>query len=192
MMTPAHIAASLIAWRNEAGWKRTAAVIFGAALPDLPMVGFYVYQKAIGTADRVIWSQSYFEFGWQLFFDAFNSIPLALLAMAVFVRTNQYLLWLVSASALLHMLCDFPVHHDDAHRHFLPLTNWKFESPVSYWDPRYHGRTFATLEFFFAICGSGYVAARGAHLPTRVAAGFNVAFYFFAIMLMAIVWLQLS
>ena len=39
------------------------------------------------------------------------------------------------SAALVHLTLDFPLHNDDARAHFWPLTNWKFTSPVSYWDP---------------------------------------------------------
>lgn len=168
------------------------AVTFGAALPDLPMFGFYIYQKAVGSSEREIWSRLYFEDHWQFFFDIFNSIPFALLAMAFFVRVNLPILWLVAASALLHLLCDLPVHHDDAHRHFLPLTNWRFHSPISYWDPKFYGRQFAALELLFAIGTSIYLVIRGEHLSMRIAGGMNLALYFFGLMLIGILWLQLS
>jgi len=35
----------------------------------------------------------------------------------------------------LHALFDFPLHHDDGHRHFWPFSEFRFDSPVSYWDP---------------------------------------------------------
>ena len=45
MNTPAHVAASVLAWRNEAGWGSAAAVTIGALLPDAPMYVFYAYQQ---------------------------------------------------------------------------------------------------------------------------------------------------
>ena len=55
----------------------------GAIAPDLPMLGFYAYQRlVVGAPDRWIWSQAYFEPAWQTFFDVFNSFPLiALMAL---------------------------------------------------------------------------------------------------------------
>ena len=192
MNTPAHIAASLLVWRKQPGWKSTAAIAFGAALPDLPMFGFYIYQKVVGSTEREIWSELYFTDDWQLLFDIFNSIPVAILAMAILVRLNRPILWLVAASALLHLLCDLPVHHDDAHRHFLPFTNWRFRSPISYWDPRFFGRQFAAIELLFAIGTSLYLLLRGEHVPMRIAGGVNLALYFFGLMLLGILWLQLT
>ena len=176
MNTPAHIAASILVWRNEPGWRGAAAVTFGALLPDLPMFGFYVYQKVIGSPERQIWSTLYFADHWQLLFDFFNSIPLALLVITICVYLRSPIGVLIAASAMLHMLCDFPLHHDDAHRHFWPL-NWRFESPISYWDPAHHGRLFAIIELLFAIGASLFVAIRGHYKPMRIVGRINLGLY---------------
>jgi len=34
------------------------------------------------------------------------------------------------------MVLDFPFHAEDAHKHFWPLSDWRFHSPFSYWDNR--------------------------------------------------------
>lgn len=52
----------------------------------------------------------------------------------------------LSASALLHSAIDFLVHRDDGHMHFWPLTEWRFQSPVSYWDPAHGGNWFGLFE----------------------------------------------
>jgi hypothetical protein len=51
-----------------------------------------------------------------------------------------------SLAALTHIAGDFPVHVKDAHRHFWPLSDWKFVSPVSYWNPEFHGNIFSIFE----------------------------------------------
>jgi hypothetical protein len=49
------------------------------------------------------------------------------------------------------MALDFPVHVDDAHRHFFPLSNFRFRSAVSYWDPNHYGAIAATCEAVMGI-----------------------------------------
>lgn len=177
MNTPAHVAASLLVWRNRPGWWSAAAVTVGAVLPDLPMFGFYAYQKMVGSSERQIWNKLYFSDDWQLLFDVFNSIPIAVALIVAFHLLGFRLGVLLAASALLHMICDLPVHNDDAHRHFLPFTNWRFESPLSYWDPRHFGAVFVWIELGFAILSSLYVGLRGESLPMRVVAWSTVAIY---------------
>jgi len=47
-----------------------------------------------------------------------------------------------------------PVHHDDGHRHFFPLSDWRFESPVSYWDPAHYGHIFLWIELLLVAAGT--------------------------------------
>ena len=53
---------------------------------------------------------------------------------------------LFALAALVHLAGDLPLHADDAHRHFWPLTDWRFHSPVSYWDRAHHGGVFSVIE----------------------------------------------
>lgn len=190
MNTPAHLAASVFLWRNEPGWGSAVAVSIGAVLPDAPMFGFYAYQKLVaGSTEADIWSKLYFQDGWQLFFDVSNSVPI-FLVMAV---TCHFLgsRWgvLLALSALLHICCDLPVHHDDAHRHFLPFTNWRFSSPVSYWDPKHFGAIFMWFELAFAVVASIYVGWRGKQAPMRYVAFGTLALYAIGIAFAVTYWM---
>lgn len=190
MNTPAHIAVSLLVWRNEPGWGAVTAVGVGALLPDAPMFGFYAYQKLIaGRSEGEIWSNLYFEDTWQLFFDVFNSVPLMLAVICISYATGWRWGVLLGASALLHLCCDFPLHHDDAHRHFLPFTNWRFVSPISYWDPKHFGFIFLPVELLFAIGACTYVAWKGAHSPMRIAGAATLAVYLAGIAFAVVMWL---
>lgn len=56
------------------------------------------------------------------------------------------------ASCLLHTIFDIPVHHDDGPLVFWPLNwNYRFASPISYWDPSHYGRILIPLELTLAI-----------------------------------------
>ena len=150
MNTPAHVAINLfMLGQKPAGTAchpRAAAIVAGAVLPDLAMIGFYAWHLARGTAEAQIWSVEYYRPAWQAWFDSFNSIPIVLLLMLLTWRTRRYLWLALFSSMLLHLLCDLPVHHDDAHRHFFPFSDWRFASPVSYWDPAHHGYWFGLFE----------------------------------------------
>ena len=56
--------------------------------------------------------------------------------------------WMVffSLSMCLHFIVDFFTHNDDAHRHFLPLSDYRFESPISYWDRDHYGELGGAIE----------------------------------------------
>ncbi len=177
MNTPAHIAASLLTWRNQPGPWTAAAVTFGAVLPDATMFVFYGYQKAIGSTEADIWNTLYFQDHWQLTFDLFNSVPIFLAIAVVAYFLKWRLVMLVAASALLHCLCDLPLHNDDAHRHFLPFTDWRFASPVSYWDPNHYGLIFMWIELLFAIGACIYVVRTSRQPPMRYVAWFILGTY---------------
>jgi len=67
--------------------------------------------------------------------------------------------WLpITAGALLP---DLPLHREDAHGHFYPLSNWHFESPISYWDPAHHELWVGGLEAAGVIVGSFLLIRRG-------------------------------
>lgn len=190
MNTPAHVAASLLTWRNETSRHAAWAVALGAVLPDAPMYVFYVVQKLRGTAERQIWGTEYYRDSWQLFFDLFNSIPLALLAIVVGIRMKNRMVQLVAQSSLLHLLLDLPVHHDDGHRHFLPFSHWRFESPVSYWDPDHHGREFMVLELLAAITACLWVCRRSPDTGMRRMATATLGLYALGVTIVVLIVLN--
>ena len=185
VQTPSHVAISLFLWRKVPDWKQTVCVVFGAVLPDLNMFLFYAYQKIIGSSESDIWGTLYFEEHWQLFFDCFNAIPIYLAVVGIAYWRGNRLLLLVASSALVHVLCDLPLHNDDAHRHFLPFSQWRFVSPVSYWDPKHFGLVAAGVEFVsaFAICC--YVGFGNFASSIRVAARIDLFLYVLAGVLIA-------
>lgn len=157
MTTSTHVLIALAAvWpgRNASARRLWPAVTAGALIPDLAMFLFYAVERLRGTAESTIWSDRYHDPGWQLVFDLPNSLPLiglaALLSWLVAARRGLAL----CAAMALHAVVDFATHHDDAHRHFWPLSDFHFRSPVSYWDPNHYGAWASALELIaaFALC----------------------------------------
>lgn len=72
------------------------------------------------------------------------------------------------ASMLLHMLADLPLHHDDGHRHFWPISNWRFESPVSYWDPNHYGLYAGAAELVLFVSCYFYSLRKQTSLAIRI------------------------
>ncbi|MEO0792157.1 MAG: hypothetical protein AAFY27_06385 [Pseudomonadota bacterium] len=152
MNTITHALAAAVALNTTGAPVRNAAVFLGALVPDLWIFGFYGWSKFVdGETSNRIWSVLYWQEPWQTIGAVFNSAPLfaGLLALGVVLRST--LLVVVSAAALIHIGLDFPVHADDAHRHLWPLTDWRFHSPISYWDPQHHGRIVSLLEIAGAM-----------------------------------------
>ncbi|MEM9186180.1 MAG: hypothetical protein AAGB00_06745 [Planctomycetota bacterium] len=195
MNTPAHVIASCVLIPHKPGWPATSALVVGALAPDLPMFGFYAYQKLLrGRSEAEVWSNDpaalglYFNPEWQLFFDWFNSLPLLAVLAAVCRLAGWQWGLLCAASALLHIVCDLPLHHDDAHRHFLPLTDWRFISPVSYWDPNHYGRFTLPLELLLTIAGCVYLVAAGQPAPSRTVGWATLTIYAAFACLAAAMW----
>ena len=172
MNTPTHALVSLATLGRRGDGGGNAAAVAGAVLPDVPIFVLYAVARwALGQPASRIWTRTYFEPGWQLAVDLLHSVPLALAGLAVAWRLGSGAGRALGASLLLHSALDLPVHTDDAHRHFLPLSGWRFHSPVSYWDPHAHGRTVAAVEIGAALL----LAARSFRLLSSRAARAAVA-----------------
>lgn len=178
MNTPAHllVGAALLG-RNGSG-RALAPVLAGSLLPDLPIFLFYAWQKlALATPERTIWGETYFEPGWQAFFDLFNSVPIAAAGLALAWIARREAPRLFFAAMLLHFALDLPLHYDDGHRHLFPLSSWRFESPVSYWDPARLGNVGAALELACVAAASLALARRTRRASLRVALAGLVALH---------------
>jgi len=152
MNTPAHAMINLMLLGRKERPRGQGAVVLGAILPDIPMVGFYFVQKVMrGEREEKIWRELYYMPEWQNLFDSFNSLPFMAVGLALCVIKKLKWGILFFGSMMLHVLGDFFLHHHDAHRHFFPLWDWRFYSPVSYWDPKFHGMTVSILEILAVI-----------------------------------------
>ena len=62
------------------------------------------------------------------------------------VNGAGWFFWL-SCAAMLHTLIDIPLHTTDGPLLLFPLNwTWRFQSPISYWDPRYYGTEWSYFE----------------------------------------------
>ena len=125
----------------------TAAALIGSLLPDLSLYLLSIWHLWIlRTPADVVFGELYYSERWQAIFRIDNSFVIwgVLLAIAVMARAPSAIA--LSGAALLHLMFDFPFHNDDARSHFWPVTNWKFISPVSYWDPAHHGGVMSVIE----------------------------------------------
>lgn len=156
--TPAHLVINIAVLKG-----RAAAAALGAFLPDAPIFAFYLWEKLVlKRAESQIWSVDYFVSAWQPVIDSLHSFPLAAIGLAAAWRWGTGRAFCLSL--LLHSALDFPLHHDDTHRHFFPFSDFRFASPVSYWDPRHHGRIGAGIEALAVVAA---VAALWRRYPSR-------------------------
>ena len=139
------------AYIDDAFNKKLTGISVGALLPDIPMFFLYAYEVIIGTSQRVIWDEKYFSPLWQNTIDIFNSIPLFIIILLLSVWRKVVWLQFFCYAALLHIVFDLPLHHDDGHRHFFPFSDWTFSSPVSYWDPAHYGHYWSVIELLILV-----------------------------------------
>lgn len=153
MMTPTHLISAGALFAKPGSRTENSALFAGAFFPDLSIFVLFFWAKAVGIPDEELWSTTYWSEPWQTFSAISNSVPLfAVLAVAAWALGWRVLL-LFALGALVHLALDFPFHATDAHRHFWPITDWRFYSPFSYWDGRYGAEIVRVIEL--AIMGVG-------------------------------------
>ena len=154
MNTPAHSILNLAILGQRQPPRFTWPILLGSWLPDAALFLFYGWAKWSRIPDVQIWQEVYYDPGWQVVFAIGNSIPLTLvgLGLAIWHKRSGWIAFL--ASIVLHHLEDLPLHHDDAHRHFWPLSNYRFISPISYWDRENLGAYGALLETVLLVGAS--------------------------------------
>ena len=131
--------------------KLTGAVLGGLA-PDLPSFALVLWAGAVQRMPaEEIFREAYFSESWQLWLAPAHSAPLWLVGLLLAAALRTPAAKAFAASGLLHQACDFPLHADDPHRHFWPLSDWRFESPVSYWDPGRYGLLVQPLEIALGL-----------------------------------------
>ena len=152
MNTPAHILIGWAAFARKGDARVVAAAILGGLAPDLSlylMAGTSLF--LLNIPPSVVFGELYFSSTWQTIFSIDNSFIVwgSLLGIAAYRQSAAGIA--LCAAAILHLVLDLPLHHDDGRAHFWPLSNWIYESPISYWDRTHH---------------AGYVAPVAAALAT--------------------------
>ncbi len=189
MNTPGHAVVNLLVLGHRDRASLFAPIALGAILPDLPMMLFYLYQKTwLQAPERTIWTESYNELEWQALFDIFNSLPLlAIVALIAYAMKSPRLVAFF-ASMMLHAVCDLSLHHNDAHRHFFPFSEWRFASPVSYWDPLHYGAIVSSIEIVVVILGAVWLFKQYPAKGPRIFLAFILACYVLYIVYALVVW----
>jgi hypothetical protein len=136
--------------------ERNWPLVLGSLLPDLPMIFYFFAMVFIhgrwDAASRATLNEYHFR---QFWVDAAHSIPIALAGLLLcLVLKSRFGLYFFAAMGL-HNLEDLPLHAEYSHRHFFPLSDYRFFSPISYADPHYHAAVVAPLEWaviVFCVC----------------------------------------
>ena len=152
MNTPSHAIINLTLLSKPQLPQANLAIVIGGILPDIPIFIFYFWAKFIASLPEAkIWSEAYYQPLIQNLVAIFHSIPLAIIGLLISYYFGWQILQVVCISLVLHSLLDLPVHNDDAHRHFFPFSNYRFISPISYWDPKHYGSIVALIEILLVL-----------------------------------------
>ncbi|MCK6547899.1 hypothetical protein L6R52_18755 [Myxococcota bacterium] len=147
MHTPGHAVINLAAISRCTDASVGAPILAGAILPDVPIVLLYIHHRWLrGVPEAEIWTQHYQRPAFLYFVHVMHSIPLSLAGLVLGIFVDSPALAAFFGSLLLHAASDLPLHGEDAHRHFLPFSHFRFISPISYWDVRRHARWVALVE----------------------------------------------
>lgn len=161
MNTPAHLIIGAAAFGRPDAAKVTLAALLGGFLPDASlylMAGVAIF--GMGISPEVVFRDLYFSDAWQQVFAIDNSFVLWGVACAVAVWARSAWAVALTGAALLHIALDFPFHAEDARMHFWPITDWKFISPISYWDTSQGGAVFGVIEMVLVVALTIYLIAR--------------------------------
>lgn len=155
MQTPTHVLIAAAAFSRPGAAAVNAAALAGGFVPDAFLFAVWGWSKITSVSESDLWSRIYWTEWVQLGQAVSNSFPLfaAILAASFVLRFRAAAVF--AGAAILHLVCDFLLHAKDAHQHFWPLSSWRFESPVSYWDPAHFGAYVGVAE---AVIGVALIA----------------------------------
>lgn len=161
MFTQTHLLVGAAIFARPGRPALALAGLMGALVPDSDVWAMFVVERLQGASGCEVFHYRYWEQPWTTLQMLLNAIPAylvlitlglaSLLPPGVCSRRIALIVIVFASSALLHVGIDFLLHHDDARAQWMPLTDWIFRSPVSYWDPRYYGRIFMTFEMGLGI-----------------------------------------
>ena len=177
MQTPTHLLIAAAVLARQGANQRNRLVLAGALAPDAFLFGVWGWSKMVGIPEGTLWREVYWTAPVQWGQAFSNSIPLFAALLAVALWRHWRLAAVFAGAALIHLLCDFPVHGSDAHQHFQPLTDWRFHSPISYWERDRFGLVVGAMEAVLAIGLMMILWRRFTARNVRIVLGFTAALY---------------
>ncbi len=168
MNTPAHLILGSAILARRGDWKVNLAAVTGSLMPDVSLYLLVAFAMVIRQQDSsVIFDQLYFSEDWQRIFAIDNSVFVWLAVLVIAALARLPALRVLALAGLLHLVTDFPLHHDDGRPHFWPVSDWIFASPVSYWDPAHYGRIVGSLESLSCLVLCAVLMRRFRSWPAR-------------------------
>jgi len=185
MNTPTHllICAAVLARSPDHPVKpergHYGAILLGGLIPDLAIFTMFGWERlVVGVSESELWRDVYWQDPWQTLVAIGNSAPLYGIVLLGGILFRKTLVVVFALAALLHLLFDFPFHHDDAHSHLWPFSDWRFLSPISYWDTNHFGQYVSMMEFILALMLIFVLWRRFKVLKARIGLGLILFTYF--------------
>lgn len=172
MNTPAHLLLGAAVFGKPDRTRVTTAALLGALAPDLSlylMVAVSIWM--MGIPAEVVFRDLYYSDAWQAVFAVDNSFVFWGIGLGLAIWAKRPALIAFAAAGILHITLDFPLHTHDARQHFWPLTDWVFESPVSYWDSSAHADIVGPVALMVSFGCAAYIWSRFQSLTIRLLAG---------------------
>ncbi len=186
MNTQSHILMGAVLFGRKVPGTAWAGAM-GGLTPDIPMFAIVAFLRLTGHGFDEIFGKLYWSGWWQICnaighnFLLWSSVFLISLRMnavgnAKLAERSRYAV-AFSGSALLHSAVDFLVHRNDAHMHFWPLSQWRFVSPVSYWDSAHYGTPFGLFEASLGLTMAALLFRQFQRLAIRVLLALIIVLY---------------
>jgi hypothetical protein len=168
MQTPSHFLLTAVLAHKAPAANQTihkSAFLVGSILPDLPLllltIGYEIYYRWFATPPSSGSIMEYLHFDlfftdpvWIISHNFFHSLVINVVLLGAGYwgmrqkwRWARPLFWF-SISTLFHTVIDIFTHHSDGPLLFFPLNwNYRFASPISYWESAYYSRPFSIFEY---------------------------------------------
>ncbi len=147
MNTQAHLIIGAAAFAKPNQRKVNIAALVGSLAPDISLYVLAIYYLFImDVPPGIVFGEMYFSNQWQSIFSVDNSFFVWGIIIGIGTYLKNSIIKIFGLAGFLHLVLDFPLHHDDGRAHFWPVSDWVFSSPVSYWDPGHFGNVVGPLE----------------------------------------------
>lgn len=168
MITTTHALISQAIVRRSPWRHAVWPALIGSILPDAFLGVFIAWFVATGVPAEQAWNEVYFTEPWVAIGAISNSFILWGLVTAAgaawwlksrSLRPSRWpvIIMVFGLSGLGHIAIDFLTHADDAHQHFWPISEWRFISPFSYWDPEHNSAFIMPIEGLITLVTSWVV-----------------------------------
>jgi LexA-binding, inner membrane-associated putative hydrolase len=165
MRTPSHLLITAVLAKHYRGRAKInqTTLLLGAIVPDLPLfilsgtIALYLLfseGRPITSIHSFMFDELYFNNPWWITAHNVFHAPLILLTgltltyRARAARGTGFWLFWFFAGCLFHRALDIPTHASDGPLLLFPFNwQWRFHSPVSYWEQTHFGQIFTVFEY---------------------------------------------